>query len=1294
MAECKFNKVLVANRGEIAIRVFRACYDLGLHTVAMYSNEDTFSLFRTKADEAYLIGENKSPLGAYLDIPSIIDLARRRNVDAIHPGYGFLSENADFARACEEAGITFIGPSSTILAQMGDKLTAKAIAHACGVPTIPGSDRPLKDGEEALAKAVEYGFPIILKAAGGGGGRGMRRCDKPEEVIPAFDLVKSEAKKAFGNEDIFIEKYLVEPKHIEVQILGDKHGNVVHLFERDCSLQRRYQKVVEFAPAFSVPEATRQKLYEDAVKVARHVGYVSAGTVEFLVDKSGNHYFIEMNPRIQVEHTVTEMVTGIDLVRAQILIAEGHPLSTPEIGIPSQDAVHMNGYALQCRVTTEDPANNFAPDTGRITAYRSGGGFGVRLDGGNAFTGAEISPYYDSLLVKVTSWDNTFEGVCRKAMRAISEEHVRGVKTNIPFVTNILAHPTFRAGACHTKFIDETPELFDIDVGRDRATKLLKYIAQIQVDNPSAERAQFDIPRFPPYEHTPPKCTGLKQLLDEKGPEAVRDWVLGQKKLLITDTTMRDAHQSLLSTRVRTRDMLKAAEGTAEILNDCFSLEMWGGATFDVAYRFLHESPWERLRLLREKIPNIPFQMLLRGANAVGYTNYPDNLIRAFIRESARSGIDVFRIFDSLNWIPGMEIAIDEVLQQGKLCEATLCYTGDILDPKRDKYTLKYYVDMAKELEKRGAHLLCIKDMSGLLKPYAAKKLVTALKNEVGLPIHLHTHDTSGNQVAAYLMAAEAGVDIVDCAIDSMSSTTSQPSLNAVVTALQGQERDTGLAPEKLQTLSDYWADVRLRYSQFEAGIKNPTLCYTGDILDPKRDKYTLKYYVDMAKELEKRGAHLLCIKDMSGLLKPYAAKKLVTALKNEVGLPIHLHTHDTSGNQVAAYLMAAEAGVDIVDCAIDSMSSTTSQPSLNAVVTALQGQERDTGLAPEKLQTLSDYWADVRLRYSQFEAGIKNPSTDIYRYEMPGGQYTNLKSQVESLGLGHQFEDVKEMYVKVNHMLGDIVKVTPSSKMVGDLAIFMVQNELTPENIVERGEALTFPDSVVSYFKGMMGQPAWGFPEDLQKVVLKGEEPITCRPGELLEPVDFAAARREVEKFYPGASEQNIISWCLYPKVVEEFFRHRQEYGYIMRMGSHVFFNGMALGETNKINIEDGKTLVIKYLGLGDLNEDGTRNVHFELNGMRREVAVPDKNAEAQVKHVTLADPSDKSQAGASIPGMVSKICVKLGDAVEENQVLAVIEAMKMETNVVARMAGTVEQVLIKEGGSVKAGELLITIK
>ena len=1136
----EIQKVLVANRGEIAIRIFRACHDLGIHTVAIYSNEDTYSLFRTKADEAYLVGEKKSPLGAYLDIPGIIGLAKRRGVTAIHPGYGFLSENADFARACEENGILFIGPSSKVLGQMGDKLSAKEIAISCGVPIIPGCTEPLRDAEDAVEKAVSFGFPVILKAAAGGGGRGMRRCDSPEEVRTAYELVHSEAEKAFGCGDIFMEKYLVEPKHIEVQILADQHGNVYHLGERDCSLQRRYQKVVEFAPAWSVPQETVEALRRDAVKIARSVGYVSAGTVEFLVDKNGGYYFIEMNPRIQVEHTVTEMVTGVDIVRSQILIAAGYPLSHPEIGLSRQEDVHIDGYAIQCRVTTEDPANNFAPDNGKITAYASSGGFGVRLDGGNADVGTVISPYYDSLLVKVTSWDHNFPAACRKAARAINEVRVRGVKTNIPFVTNILAHPDFVAGRCHTKFIDETPELFDIVDSRDRATRVLRYIAEIQVANPNAERHQYDTPRFP--QPQAPLGPGLKQLLDEKGPKAVSQWVLEQKKLLLTDTTMRDAHQSLLATRMRTRDMVKGADGVADILRDCFSLEMWGGATFDVAYRFLHESPWERLRLLREKIPNIPFQMLLRGSNLVGYANYPDNLVRSFIKEAAERGIDVFRVFDSLNWVPSMEVAMDEVLNQNKLLEATMCYTGDILDLSKDKYTLKYYVDLAKELERRGAHMLAIKDMSGLLKPYAAKKLVSTLKQEIGIPIHLHTHDTTGNQVAALLMAAEAGVDVVDAACAPLAGLTSQPSLDALVAALQGTERDTGL-------------DLR-------------------------------------------------------------------------------------------------------------------------------------------RVQELSNYWADVRLRYESFDHGLKTSTTDIYRYEIPGGQYTNLRPQVESLGLGDRFEEVKEMYKTVNDMLGDPVKVTPSSKVVGDLAIFMVQNDLTPENIVERGKALAFPDSVVSYFKGMMGQPAWGFPEDLQKVVLKGEEPITCRPGELLEPVDFAAARREVEKFYPGASEQNIISWCLYPKVVEEFFRHRQEYGYIMRMGSHVFFNGMALGETNKINIEDGKTLVIKYLGLGDLNEDGTRNVHFELNGMRREVAVPDKNAEAQVKHVTLADPSDKSQAGASIPGMVSKICVKLGDAVEENQVLAVIEAMKMETNVVARMAGTVEQVLIKEGGSVKAGELLITIK
>ena len=1135
----EIQKVLVANRGEIAIRIFRACHDLGIHTVAIYSNEDTYSLFRTKADEAYLVGEKKSPLGAYLDIPGIIGLAKRRGVTAIHPGYGFLSENADFARACEENGILFIGPSAKVLGQMGDKLSAKEIAISCGVPIIPGCTEPLRDAEDAVEKAVSFGFPVILKAAAGGGGRGMRRCDSPEEVRTAYELVHSEAEKAFGCGDIFMEKYLVEPKHIEVQILADQHGNVYHLGERDCSLQRRYQKVVEFAPAWSVPQETVEALRRDAVKIARSVGYVSAGTVEFLVDKNGGYYFIEMNPRIQVEHTVTEMVTGVDIVRSQILIAAGYPLSHPEIGLNRQEDVHVDGYAIQCRVTTEDPANNFAPDNGKITAYASSGGFGVRLDGGNADVGTVISPYYDSLLVKVTSWDHNFPAACRKAARAINEVRVRGVKTNIPFVTNILAHPDFVAGRCHTKFIDETPELFDIVDSRDRATRVLRYIAEIQVANPNAERHQYDTPRFP--QPQAPLGSGLKQLLDEKGPKAVSQWVLEQKKLLLTDTTMRDAHQSLLATRMRTRDMVKGADGVADILRDCFSLEMWGGATFDVAYRFLHESPWERLRLLREKIPNIPFQMLLRGSNLVGYANYPDNLVRSFIKEAAERGIDVFRVFDSLNWVPSMEVAMDEVLNQNKLLEATMCYTGDILDPTKDKYTLKYYVDLAKELEHRGAHMLAIKDMSGLLKPYAAKKLVSTLKQEIGIPIHLHTHDTTGNQVAALLMAAEAGVDAVDAACAPLAGLTSQPSLDALVAALQGTERDTGL-------------DLR-------------------------------------------------------------------------------------------------------------------------------------------RVQELSNYWADVRLRYESFDHGLKTSTTDIYRYEIPGGQYTNLRPQVESLGLGDRFEEVKEMYKTVNDMLGDPVKVTPSSKVVGDLAIFMVQNDLTPENIVERGKALAFPDSVVSYFKGMMGQPAWGFPEDLQKVVLKGEEPITCRPGKLLPPVDFDQLEQEVRKFRDDPERKDLISYAMYPKVYEDFCRHRKEYGYITRMGSHVFFNGMALGETNKINIEDGKTLVIKYLGLGDHNDDGTINVQFELNGMRREVAVRDPNASEKTRQVVQADESDPRQVGASIPGMVSKLHVQPGDTVEENQVLMTIEAMKMETAVTARTAGKVREIRVKEGQAVKAKELLMLL-
>lgn len=1138
----KFEKVMVANRGEIAVRVFRACNELGLKTLAIHSREDMFSLFRTKADEAYLVGENLSPLAAYLDIDRIVSLAVRKKVDAIHPGYGFLSENPAFARACEEAGIIFIGPPADVLQKVGDKISAKNVAQACNVPTIPGSDKPLTSQKEAVDLANTFGYPVILKAAAGGGGRGMRLANNDRELEEAYEMVKSEALKAFGNDDIFIEKYLMNPKHIEIQILADQYGNVVHLFERDCSVQRRYQKVVEYAPAFTIDDSIRHRLYADAVSIAKEVGYVNAGTIEFLVDVFGNYYFIEMNPRIQVEHTVTEMVTGIDIVQAQVLVAQGYALDSLEIGIPSQESIQMRGFAIQCRVTTEDPRNNFLPDTGKITTYRSGGGFGVRLDAGNAFTGAEISPYYDSLLVKITTHDRSFAGAIQKSLRSIGEIRVRGVKTNIAFLNNILRSKTFQEGRCHTRFIDETPELLVIEHPQDRGTKVLKYLGEKIINQDECAKPSFDKARIPEgYEE--PAEKGLKQLLDSQGPEAVSRWVLDQKKLLISDTTLRDAHQSLLATRLRTRDMVTVAKATSHILQDAFSMEMWGGATYDVAYRFLRESPWGRLDELRQRIPNVLFQMLFRGANAVGYTNYPDNVIKAFVKEAAESGIDVFRIFDSLNWLPGMELAIEEVIKAGKIAEGTICYTADIDDPKRDKYSLNYYVKLAKELEKRGIHMLAIKDMSGLLKPYAAKRLVTALKNEVGVPIHLHTHDTSGNQIATYMMASEAGVDIVDCAISSLSSLTSQPSLNSLVAALQGSDRDPGF--------------------------------------------------------------------------------------------------------------------------------------NLN------------------ELQKLSNYWEDIRPMYKQFESDLKGPNADIYRYEIPGGQYTNLRPQVESLGLGHRFDEVKEKYFEVNVILGDIVKVTPSSKMVGDLAIFMVQNNLNQDNIVEEGKRLNFPDSVVSYFKGMMGQPEGGFPKELQEVVLKGESPITCRPGELLEPIDFDQVKEDLfKKLQWEASNRDIITWCLYPKVFEEFARYSKEYADISRMETSVFFMGMQPGETTELTIEEGKTLMIKYVGLGEINEDGTRNMLFELNGIRREVSVQDKNAEAVGKKVRIADSQDQRQVGSSLPGAVSKILVKEGQKVELNQPLAVIEAMKMEVSIAAPLAGIVKEITIAEKQTVRAGELLMTLE
>ncbi|WP_207644840.1 MULTISPECIES: pyruvate carboxylase [Clostridium] len=1142
----RFKRVLVANRGEIAIRIFRACKELGITTVAVYSNEDKRSLFRTKADESYMIGKNKGPVEAYLDIDEIIDIALKKNVDAIHPGYGFLSENPELAKKCKEAGIEFIGPTSDMMEMLGDKIKSKIVAQKAGVPTIPGVQEAIKTEEEALKFAKFCGYPVMIKAADGGGGRGMRIVREEKDLVESYNSAKNESRKAFGSEKIYIEKYIESPKHIEVQVLGDKYGNIVHLYERDCSIQRRHQKVIEFTPSLALSEEKRQQICEDALKIARTVGYTSAGTLEFLVDKNGNHYFIEMNTRIQVEHTVTEMVTGIDIVQDQILIAEGHSLDSKEIGIKSQDDIELKGYAIQCRITTEDPLNNFAPDTGRIDMYRTGSGFGIRLDGGNGFTGAVISPHYDSLLVKTVSWSRTFEDAIRKAIRSINETVISGVKTNADFIIKVLSHEKFIKGECDTNFIEDNPDLFDIKPKLDKEMSVLKFIGNKVVNETRGKKKKFNIPIVPKVEENI-KLSGTKQILDTKGADGLVDWIKSQDKLLITDTTMRDAHQSLMATRVRTRDLLKIAKAQSVLTNDLFSMEMWGGATFDVAYRFLNESPWERLEKLREKVPNILFQMLIRGANAVGYKNYPDNVIREFIKQSAASGIDVFRVFDALNWLKGMEVSIDQTLKEGKIAEACMCYTGDVLDDKEDKYTLQYYVNLAKEIEKTGAQILGIKDMSALLKPYSAYKLVKALKNEVSIPIHLHTHDTTGNGVATVLMAADAGLDIADTAFNSMSGLTSQPALNSIAAALKNTPRDTKLDADNLQKISNYWEDVR----------------------------------------------------------------------------PI----------------------------------------------------------------------------YSQFESGLKSSTAEIYKYEIPGGQYSNLKPQVESFGLGDRFEDVKEMYKRVNKMLGNIIKVTPSSKMVGDLAIFMIQNDLDEKNIYEKGKSLTFPDSTISYFKGMMGQPMGGFPKELQKVVLKGEEPFTVRPGELLPPEDFAKIKEYLTKKYKREfNNKELISYAMYPDVYEGYLKFLSEYGDLSRMESETFFYGLAEGELCEVEIGEGKSLFVQLLEITKVDDEGYRFLVFEVNGIKRDIRIKDNLAFSgsgiKENSCVMADEDDEKEIGSSIPGNIVKVLVKPGDKVEEGQSLIVIEAMKMETNVSAAEAGVIDGVFVKEGQRVKTGELLIRLK
>lgn len=1141
----RIRKVLVANRGEIAIRVFRACTELDIRTVAIYSKEDAGSYHRYKADEAYLVGEGKKPIEAYLDIEGIIEIAKAHDVDAIHPGYGFLSENIQFAKRCREEGIIFIGPNEDHLDMFGDKVKARHAAMKAGIPVIPGSDGPVGGLEDVVRFAETHGYPIIIKAALGGGGRGMRIVRSKSEVKEAFERAKSEAKAAFGSDDVYVEKLIEKPKHIEVQILGDHEGNIVHLYERDCSVQRRHQKVVEVAPSVSLSDELRQRICEAAVKLMKSVGYVNAGTVEFLV--SGDEfYFIEVNPRIQVEHTITEMITGIDIVQSQILIADGFSLHSPEVGIPKQEDIRINGYAIQSRVTTEDPLNNFMPDTGKIMAYRSGGGFGVRLDAGNGFQGAVITPYYDSLLVKVSTWALTFEQAARKMLRNLREFRIRGIKTNIPFLENVVQHPKFLSGEYDTSFIDTTPELFVFPRRKDRGTKMLTYIGTVTVNGfpgiGKKKKPVFDKPRVPKVSQTEPIPAGTKQMLDERGPEGLVRWIQEQPRVLLTDTTFRDAHQSLLATRVRTIDLLRIAEPTARLLPNLFSLEMWGGATFDVAYRFLKEDPWDRLLKLRERIPNVLFQMLLRSANAVGYKNYPDNVIREFVDKSAQAGIDVFRIFDSLNWVKGMTVAIDAVRQSGKIAEAAICYTGDILDPSRPKYNLDYYKALAKELEQAGAHILGIKDMAGLLKPQAAYVLISALKETVDIPIHLHTHDTSGNGIYTYAKAIEAGVDIVDVAVSSMAGLTSQPSANTLYYALEGTER----APE-----------------------------------------------------------------------------------------------------------------VDIYG-----------------------------------LEQLARYWEDVRKFYQEFESGMNAPHTEVYMHEMPGGQYSNLQQQAKAVGLGDRWDEVKEMYRRVNDLFGDIVKVTPSSKVVGDMALYMVQNNLTEQDIFERGETLNFPDSVVEFFEGYLGQPHGGFPKELQRIILKGREPITVRPGELLEPVDFEQIKRELyDKLGREVTDFDAIAYALYPKVFLEYAETVEKYGDISVLDTPTFLYGMRLGEEIEVEIERGKTLIVKLVSIGQPQADGTRVVYFELNGQPREVIIRDESIKAAVAERIKADRTNPNHIAATMPGTVVKVLVEKGEKVDKGDHLMVTEAMKMETTVQAPFAGIVKDIYVKSGDAIQAGDLLIEL-
>ncbi len=1146
----RIRSILVANRSEIAIRVFRAATELDIRTVAIFANEDRFSLHRFKADESYRVGAGSKPIAAYLDIADILRIAREAGVDAIHPGYGFLSENPDFAAACGEAGITFIGPSPQVLRTMGNKVAARNLAIASGVPVVPATGALPRDLPAMLREAAAVGYPLMLKASWGGGGRGMRAIESEDELAAQVEVGRREAMAAFGNDEVYLERLVRRARHVEVQILGDQHGNLVHLFERDCSVQRRNQKVVERAPAPYLTAATREALCEAALTLARAVNYTHAGTVEFLMDAdSGAFYFIEVNPRIQVEHTVTEQITGVDIVKAQIRVSEGARLGEEDTLLPAQGRIRMNGHAVQCRVTTEDPENGFTPDYGRITAYRSAAGFGLRLDGGTAYSGAVITPFYDSLLVKVTAWGHTVEESIARMHRALGEFRIRGVTSNLQFLENVITHPLFLKGECTTRFIDTTPELFKFQSRRDRATRLLRFLGDVAVNgNPEMKGRQaptLPLPRpvVPSFDHAQPVPPGSRDRLRRLGPAGFARWMQEQPRVLLTDTTMRDAHQSLFATRMRTADMVDVAPYYARHLAGLFSVECWGGATFDVAMRFLKEDPWERLARLREAMPNLLLQVLVRGANGVGYTTYPDNVVRYFVRQSAAHGIDLFRVFDSMNWIENTRVTIDAVLESGTLCEAALCYTADLFDAGRPKFGIKYYIDLARQIERTGAHILCIKDMGGVCRPRAARELVRVLKQEVGLPIHFHTHDTSGIAAASVLAAIEAGADAVDGAIDSMSGLTSQPNLGAIVAALAG----TDSAPE------------------------------------------------------------------------------------------------------------------------VDAQS----------------------------MQALSQYWEGVRHLYAPFEPDLRAPTSDVYRHEMPGGQYTNLREQARAMGLAHRWPEVASAYAEVNRLFGDIVKVTPTSKVVGDMALFMVANDLSARDVEDPQRKITFPDSVVALFKGELGLSPEGFPADLQKKILDGQAPLTQRAGDLLPEVDLAAARTELEEAIGRqASDTDLASYLMYPKVFRDFAAHQRIYGDVSRLPTSAFFYGLHDREEIAVSIDKGKTLIVRQTGRSDVPDDeGLIKVFFELNGQPRLMRIAREGAIALRRHPKI-DPADAGHVGAPMAGAVVTVAVHAGQRITKGMPLASIEAMKMETVLFADRDATVAEVHVKPGDQVQAKDLLIALR